>query len=406
MPAVRDEEYAAVAERERPLIQATAYLLTGDPAETERIVQLVLAQLYGRWHGMPHPRVEAIRAVVRAARAPVHLPWDDRKRVELIDGPPAGPAAARIVGDLQMLTYDQRVAIVLDHYAGLSSGQIAQILHRPVDEMLLLSGQARAVLATGRPDRVSDEALAQELGEAIPDDLPESHDSTDDLSHGRQLNQRRWLLRGSVALVAVLLILVAAGALLPMRRPVQPVRSAPQAGSSVPRPAPSENCNPATTPACRSKILFKWRSEMAEVASTYVDPSGEYFSGFGYYYNNRYDMPSFWSGQGGALGFEMFRLDKGATEVYLQVATNRKFAVRCGATTGQQCLSFRSMDGNSYLMTDSTLRSQGIEVQYSPSGEQVITVIARNTQRGQILEISRGDLIKLVQDERIQLPQR
>ena len=406
MPAVRDEEYAAVAERERPLIQATAYLLTGDPAETERIVQLVLAQLYGRWHGMPHPRVEAIRAVVRAARAPVHLPWDDRKRVELIDGPPAGPAAARIVGDLQMLTYDQRVAIVLDHYAGLSSGQIAQILHRPVDEMLLLSGQARAVLATGRPDRVSDEALAQELGEAIPDDLPESHDSTDDLSHGRQLNQRRWLLRGSAALVAVLLILVAAGALLPMRRPVQPVRSAPQAGSSVPRSVPSENCNPATTPACRSKILFKWRSEMAEVASTYVDPSGEYFSGFGYYYNNRYDMPSFWSGQGGALGFEMFRLDKGATEVYLQVATNRKFAVRCGATTGQQCLSFRSMDGNSYLMTDSTLRRQGIEVQYSPSGEEVITVIARNTQRGQILEISRGDLIKLVQDERIQLPQR
>ena len=115
MPAVRDEEYAAVAERERPLIQATAYLLTGDSAETERIVQLVLAQLYGRWHGMPHPRVEAIRAVVRAARAPVHLPWDDRKRVELIDGPPAGPAAARIVGDIQMLTYDQRVAIVLDH---------------------------------------------------------------------------------------------------------------------------------------------------------------------------------------------------------------------------------------------------------------------------------------------------
>ena len=406
MPAIREEEYAAVAERELPLIQATAYLLTGDPAETERIVQLVLAQLYGRWHGMPHPQVEAIRAVVRAARAPVHLPWDDRKRVELIDGPPAGPAAARIVGDLQMLTYDQRVAIVLDHYTGLSSGQIAQILHRPVDEMLLLSGQARAVLATGRPDRVSDEALAQELGEAIPDDLPESHDSTDDLSHGRQLNQRRWLLRGSVAIVAVLLILVAAGALLPMRRPVQPVRSAPQAGSSVPRSLPSENCNPATTPACRSKILFKWRSEMAEVASTYVDPSGEYFSGFGYYYNNRYDMPTFWSGQGGALGFEMFRLDKGATEVYLQVATNRKFAVRCGATTGQQCLSFRSMNGNSYLMTDSTLRRQGIEVQYSPSGEEVITVIARNTQRGQILEISRGDLIKLVQDQRIQLPQR
>ena len=132
MPAVRDEQYAAVAERERPLFQATAYLLTGDPAETERVVQLVLAQLYGRWHGMPNPRMRAIRAVVRAARAPVNLPWEDRERVELIDGPPAGPAAARIVADLQMLTYDQRVAIVLDRYVGLSSGQIAQILRRPV----------------------------------------------------------------------------------------------------------------------------------------------------------------------------------------------------------------------------------------------------------------------------------
>ena len=64
------------------------------------------------------------------------------------------------------------------------------------------------------------------------------------------------------------------------------------------------------------------------------------------------------------------------------------------------------MDGNSYLMTDSTLQRRGIEVQYSPSGDEVITVIARNTQRGQMLEISRGDLIKLVQDERLHLPKR
>ena len=117
-------------------------------------------------------------------------------------------------------------------------------------------------------------------------------------------------------------------------------------------------------------------------------------------------MPSFWSGQGGALAFEMFRLEKGATEVYLQVATSRKFAVRCGATTGQQCMFVRFMDGNSYLMTDSTLKGGGIEVQHNPRGDEVITVIARNTQRGQMLEISSGDLIKLVQDKRLHLPKR
>jgi hypothetical protein len=145
---------------------------------------------------------------------------------------------------------------------------------------------------------------------------------------------------------------------------------------------------------------------MAEVASSYLDPRGEYFSGFGYYYDTRYDMPSFWSGQGGALAFEMFRLEKGATEVYLQVATSRKFAVRCGATTGQECIFIRFMDGNSYLMTDSTLKGRGIEVQHNPRGDVVVTVIARNTQRGQMLEISRGDLIKLVQDKRLRLPKR
>ena len=33
MSASHDEEYAAVVERERPLILASAYLLTGDPAQ-------------------------------------------------------------------------------------------------------------------------------------------------------------------------------------------------------------------------------------------------------------------------------------------------------------------------------------------------------------------------------------
>ena len=137
-----------------------------------------------------------------------------------------------------------------------------------------------------------------------------------------------------------------------------------------------------------------------------LDPQGKYFSGFGYGYDRRYDTPSFWAGQGGALAFEMFRLGKGATEVYLQIATSRKFAVRCGATTHQQCLRFFFMDGNSYLVTDSRVAYHGIEVQYSPKGDEVITVVARNTQRGKTLDISTGDLIKLVQDERLHLPKR
>jgi DNA-directed RNA polymerase specialized sigma24 family protein len=408
MPAIREEEYAAVAERELPLIQATAYLLTGDPVQAERAAQRVFAELYGQLPRVRHSRVEALRAVVHVAHWPVQLPWQSRKRVELIDGPaPATeppavepPAAEPIVADLGALSYDERVVVVLDSYAELPSIQIAEVLERPVDEVLLLARKARTALAAGDPRRTNEEVLAQELRDAIPDPMRESHASATDLAHARQLRYRRWIQRGSAALVAVVLIVVVAAVLIPTRAPV------PQA--APPRPTPtalSVNCEPSSA-TCQAQILFRWRSRMTEVAGSHLDPAGKYFSGFGYFYDSRYNTPSFWSGGGGALAFQMFRLDKGATEVYLQVATSRKFAVRCGATTHQKCLSFRFMDGNSYLMTDSTLRRRGIEVQYSPNGDEVITVIARNTQRGQILDISSGDLIKLVQDERIHLPKR
>jgi DNA-directed RNA polymerase specialized sigma24 family protein len=399
MPAIRDQEYAAVVDRERPLIEATAYLLTGDPVQAERVVQLVFAELYWRLPRVQHPQVEALRTVLRTARRPVQLPWEPRKRFELIDGPPRLPVTEPIVADLRMLPYDQRVVVILEGYAGLPIGQVAKVLGRSVDDVLLLAQRARVALTAEQPERTNDEVLAQELEEAIPYVMRESHDGADDLAHGRWLSRRSWIQRGLAAVVVVLTV-VAVGLLVPAHRPV------PQAAPSLPTSTPSrQGCDPSSA-TCRALILFKWRSKMAEVTSSYLDPSGEYFSGFGYHYDSRHDMPSFWAGQGGALAFEMFRFDKGATEVYVQVATGRKFAVRCGATTHQKCLSFQSMAGNSYLLTDSTVAGGGIEVQYSPNGDEVITVIARNTQRGQILAIGTGDLIKLVQDERLRLPKR
>jgi DNA-directed RNA polymerase specialized sigma24 family protein len=399
MRATRNQEYTAMVDRERPLIQATAYLLTGDPVRAGRLVQMVLAELYGRLPKVQDPRVEALRAVVRAARGSIWLPWEHRKRVALIDEPPPAPEAEPIVADLGTLTYDRRVAIVLVSYAKLPTVQIGEIIGRSVDEVLLLARQARTALAARHQKRTSDEALAQELTDAIPYDMRESHSSVADLAHGRQLVHRRWIQRGSAALVAVLLIVVAGAVFIPTRPPV------PQAAPSGPTPtALSLNCEPSSS-TCQAQILFRWRSRMTEVAASHLDPTGMYFSGFGYSYGGRYDTPTRWTAYGGALAFEMFRLDEGATEVWMQVASGREFAVRCGATTRQECLSLRFMDGNSYLMTDSTLRRRGIEVQYSPNGDEVITVIARNTRRGQILEISRGDLIMLVQDERIRLPE-
>jgi DNA-directed RNA polymerase specialized sigma24 family protein len=400
MPAIRDDEYAAVAERERPLMQATAYLLTGDPVQAERVVQRVLAELYGHWSKVTQPRLDGLRAVVHTSRAPVELPWENRQRVELIDGPAPIPTGDPIVKDLGTLTYDQRAAIVLECYAGLAIEQIAQILNRHLDEVRVMAQQSRIILAAGHPGRSSDETLNHELTDAVPHELGESQSSADDLAHGRELSRRRWIQRGSAALAAVVLV-VAAAILFAPRAPQTP-HAAPSAPIAT---ASSQGCDPSSA-TCRSQILLRWRSGMVEVASSHLDPKGTYFSGFGYAYDSRYDTPGFWTGQGGALAFEMFRLDKGATEVYLQIATSRKFAVRCGATTHQQCLRFFFMDGNSYLVTDSRLLDRGIEVQYSPKGDEVITVVARNTQRGKILDISTGDLINLVQDERLRLPKR
>jgi len=400
MSASRDEEYAAVVERERPLIQATAYLMTGDPAQAGRIVQLVFAQLYGRWPRVLDVRLEALRAAVNAARAPVDLPWEFRERIELIDGPPPVAAGEPIIANLLSLRFSERVAIVLERYAGLSSAAIAEVLEWPVEHVPSLLLRARAVLAAGHPARSSDAALTRELTDAIPYHVRESHGSADDLADGRRLIRGRWIQRASVALVAAVLIGVAGVLLVPTRPPVAPL------APSVPVATPSGQACDTSRATCRAKVLFGWRSDMAAVAASYLDPRGRYFSGFGYSYDNRYDVPGFWNGQGGALAFEMFRLDKGATEIYLQIATSRKYAVNCGFTTRQPCQRMRFMDGNSFLLTETTSVRQGMEVQYSPAGAEVITVIAHNARRGQVLEIDRGDLIKLVQDPRLHLPKR
>jgi hypothetical protein len=363
-------------------------------------VQLVFAQLYGRWPRVLNLRIDALRAVVNAARAPVDLPWEVRARIELIDGPAPVAVGEPIIADLLTLRFTERAAIVLERYAGLSSPAIAEVLDWPVKHVSPLLLRARAALSGEHPARSNDAALTQELTDAIPYDMRASHGSADDLAHGRRLMRRRWIQRGSAALVAAVLIVVAGVLLVPTRTPVPPL------APSAPGATPSQQACDTSEVTCRAKLLFGWRSEMAAIAASYLDPRGKYFSGFGYSYDSRYDTPGFWDGQGGALAFEMFRLDKGATEIYLQIATSRKYAVSCGFTTRQPCQRMRFMDGNSFLLTETTSVRQGIEVQYSPAGTEVVTVIAHNTQRGKVLEIDRGDLIKLVQDARLHLLKR
>jgi hypothetical protein len=398
--AMRDEEYPAVVERERPLLQSCGYLLTGDEGRADRLVQLVLARMYERWDGVRRPRVEALRGLVQTSPHDPELPWDTRERVQLVDGGFARSVAEPIVADLSRLPAEQRAVIVLERYAELPSVQIAEIVGRTVDEVLLLARQARATLANGHPDRANDDSLAEELREAVPLDRRTAYDVAADLAHGRQLLRRRWLRRG-LATVSTLVLLVAAMVVLAPDRTQAPVAAPP---AITPTPTAKRSCDPATDPICRAEILRVWRAEMANVVQSHIDPQGRYFSGYGYRYDQRYDSPGFWSGHGGALAFEMFRLNKGATVVYLQIATSGRVAVRCGETTGAKCHSQTFLSGNSFNLTQSATVTEGMEVQYRLT-DRVITVIARNTTKGLVWQIPRGNLIALLEDPRLKLPE-
>jgi hypothetical protein len=400
MAVMRDEEYFSVVERERPLLQACGYLLTGDEGRADRLVELVLARMYERWDEVRRPRVEALRGLVQTSPHDPQLPWDTRDRVQLVDGGLARVPGEPLVADLLRLPPEQRAVIVLERYAELPSVQIAEIVGRTVDEVLLLARQARATLANGHPERADDSSLAEELREAVPLHRRTAYDGAADVAHGRLLVRRRWLRRG-LASVAALALLVAAVLVLAPGRTRAPVAAPPPTAATS---TPQRRCNPADL-ICRSEILRAWRAEMANVALSYLDPRGEYFSGYGYHYDERYDTPGFWSGNGGALAFEMFRLNKGATVVYLQVATSRRTAVRCGETTGEICRRQQFISGDFFNLTQTTSVIEGMEVQYRPTGHEVITVIARNTTKGQIWDIPRGDLIRLVQDPRLKLPE-
>ena len=98
---------------------------------------------------------------------------------------------------------------------------------------------------------------------------------------------------------------------------------------------------------------------MAEVAESHIDPTGRYFSAVGYAYDTRSDTPTIWTPQGGALAFQLFRPGDGATEVYVQIATSQKYAVRCGATTKNTCAATTPWTATGSSSTATSRRVRG-----------------------------------------------
>lgn len=411
--SARDQAFLDFAEHCGALLRGAALLLVGEPARAERLASSVVARRHPATDPPETLLVSALRELVHPGPALFRPPWARGPGLELVDGG-RGPGSHPVLAELRRLPGDQRAALALSLGVGLEPTTVAAALGVEQDVVADLVREAERALGAVRPAWRDPGRLAEELRSAAAGPRPDDGEdpagtAVVDLRHGRQLARRRQTRR-AVALVAALLVLVV-GTVAVVRDGTtvpqvvsSPAPSATASATSSPVPRVSASCD-IRNPSCQATVMRAWRGEIARVAASHLDPEGTYFTGYSFSYDSRYETASFWKGQGGALGLEMFRLDGGATEVYVQVASDYGSAVRCGRTTGQPCESQRFMDGNRFSLSTSTQVRQGIEVQHRPDGNQVVTVVARNTTRGRVLNVTRGDLIALVQDPRLRLPE-
>lgn len=400
----RDEAaFTAFVTVNRPLLQGVAYLMVGDVARAEELVQVTLAQLFQGWPAADDALVAALRRLLATDPDRLDPPWQRRTRFELVDGSTAAQQLPEgIVADLAGLDDDQRRTLVLERYAKLTPEQAAAVLGRDVAEIAQLTRQARIQLAAADPERMDEVVLDAQLAGAVPYVLRTDPLSVTDVTRGRLVLHQQRLRR--VAAVGAVLVLVALGAAIwiPRSHPSSTGISPPTApiAPTTSRPLPPA-CG-TTDQACRNRTVAAWRDQMASVIRSYLDPGQTYFKSVGYTPDSRYESPGFWTGEGGALGLDLVPRDGGTTLVYLQIATEEKFAITCGELSDQPCSSQQFMDGNRFTLTNSTTTRWGIEVQYSL--DEVITVAAFDVGEGRPLAIGSGDLVKLVKDQRLHLP--
>lgn len=414
--ATRPDEQLAFADQARDLLRGCALLLVGDPERADRLAETVLARRSAAPAGSD-PWAASWAELVRPRPAYFDPPWAAGDRVQLLDA--GRPGGDPLLTELQRLAPEPRAALVLGHYAGAPRAEVALALQTSVATVEMWEQQGVVALGEGHPQRRPPGALAAELRATVRSHLeqrPSAGAALTDLAHGRQLVRQRRLRRAAALVSAVLVLVLGAVAVVRAGAPdpeagVLPSGPAPASAPAL-EPVPSASHSGVVTarcdihdPTCQATVMQEWRTTMARITASHLDPRGRYFTDYRYSYDSRYETPSFWKGGDGALGLEIYRPKQGTTEIYLQIATGYAQAVRCGRTTDQTCASMRFMDGNRYTLSDSTRLSDGIEVQYRPDGDQVITIVARRSAAGgQALDVTRGDLIELVQDPRLRLP--
>lgn len=400
----RDAAFTQFVRDRRPMLVGAAYLMFAQVGRAEDVVQACLAELYRSWPdaGADLQRL-ALRDILTSEPGRLVLPWQRVARVELLDkeadltSKPVG-----IVAELADLSNEARRVIILQRYVGLPSVEVATVLQNDIGRVRALAEEATALLGDSHSGPSDGDELAGRLRAAVPNNaLPGDTAALDDLAHGRLLVRRRRLRK--LTLAAAVLIAAIVG-LAQLSSAVPGREAAVVAPTPVPisTPTATASCDVQNT-GCRVAVLGAWRRQMAGLTSHYLDPEHSYFSGDSRARANQEDSNGFWSRRGGVLELDMAPRP-GATEVSLQIATPQKYAVPCGSTTHQACSRVQLMDGNSYTFSETTDVAQGIEIQFSASGDEVITVVARNTSPGRQLDVTLAQLISLVTDPRLRLP--
>jgi len=397
---MRDRDYATFVEDDRSLLQRCAYLLVGQRAPADELVQAALAGVYARWRHVRDPRLVALR-LLHTTDLDEHPAWSPRARFELVDTRPAREAVDPLVTLLQTLSGRQRMVVVLEWVARLGRVEIAAVLDSGVETVADVARDARAALVRSAPELADDAVLAARLDRAVPPDV-RSVQRYDDLQHGQDLVRRRWFRRTGVAVAAVALLVLMLGQLRPIApTPTSAPVPAPVTATVTATPSPTVPCDRTLTP-CQASLTRAWRATVYEVVAEHLDPDGRYFNASSYYARDETD--GLWQKRQGALAMEVFRVGDGSTQVYVQIATDRSYAPRCGTATGNACSSVRFMDGNRFTLSDGLDTRDGLEGQYRPDGKEVITVIAQDQGPGDALRVDRSQVVRMLQDDRLRLP--
>jgi len=148
-------DFAAFVAAKSDAHARTAYLLTGNTASAEDLVQTVLASLYRRWHRIDHDG--GIDAYVYRAMLNTWLSWRYRMLrretpvAEVPDTTSHDPIAAvstrqDLVDALNRLPPRQRAAVILRYFNDLTEVQAAELLTCSVGTVKSQTSRALAAL--------------------------------------------------------------------------------------------------------------------------------------------------------------------------------------------------------------------------------------------------------------------